>query len=316
MSNDERVRIALEVATKAAEKALESFDAKTKESNATFTVFSGNLLSTFASRAIDSFTSSLSAGFSRAIQEARNTEREINSLNTALAANGLYSEEVSKQFQAFGDSIQATTMYAAGAVHENVALLASMTSLNNEGLQRTMSAATELAATFNLDLNTASQMLGNAFNGNVKSLAKLGLEIDKTKSTAENFDAILVQLEARQGTAASKTNTFEGSQKKLTDSTNSVFVALGNLLTQNPAVISALSKMAEVLATAANHLTSFAEYANANSGIFEILAAGAVTTGVAIAAVGTKALLASTALAGLTTAATAAWTAITGPRSE
>ncbi|MDX9731856.1 MAG: hypothetical protein RBT63_08810, partial [Bdellovibrionales bacterium] len=42
-------------------------------------------------------------------------------------------------------------------------------------------------------------------------------------------------------------------------------------------------------------------------------AAGAVTTGVAIAAVGTKALLASTALAGLTTAATAAWTAITGP---
>ncbi len=313
MSTRSSVRVSLDVVTEQAQASLEAFNKYVLKSNTAWSTFTANLMANAASNAVGFIRDQMSQMYNKAIEEAKNAEREINSLNVALAKNGIYSVETSKSFQILADQIEATTLYTGGAILENTALLTSMTSLNEQGIARTIKAATELAATYDIELGAATEALAKASRGNTTSLQKLGLEFETSGTKAQNFESILNALEARQGTAAAKANTYEGSQKKITDSSNKVFEAIGALITQNPAVLGAMGAFAKILGATAGALETFGEWTRRNSDLLEGLAMGFATAGVALTAIAAKVILASASFTALTKAASIAWVAIPGP---
>ncbi len=313
MSARSSVKVSLDVITDQAQAALQSFNEKVLKSDKTWSSFAGNLMANAASNAVGFLREQMSQLYTKAIEEASSAEREINALNVALSKNGLYSAETSKSFQDLADQIEATTLYTGGAVLENTALLTSMTSLNKDGIERTIQAATELAATYDVDLGTATEALAKASRGNTTAIQKLGIEFDSSGTKVQNFESILATLEARQGHAAARANTFEGSQKKITDASNKVYEAIGGLITQNPAILGAMGTFAKILTSTAEALESFGGWAKRNGDYLEILAMGFATAAVGLTAVAAKVIFATANFAALSTAASVAWTAITGP---
>lgn len=313
MSANSSVRVSLDVITQSGQEALAKFNEQVLKSNKTWQSFTGNLLATAAGNAVGFIRDQMSQMYSKAIEEATNAEREINALNVALAKNGMYSAETSAAFQKLADEIEATTLYTGGAILENTALLASMTTLNEQGIERTMKAATELAATYTIDLGAATEALAKASRGNTTSLQKLGLEFDTSGGKAKTFESVLRALEDRQGTAAAKALTYEGSQKKITDSSNKVFEAIGGLITQNPAILAAMNAFSGILSRTASVLEAFGGWAKRNSDYLEVLGFGLATAAVGLAAVAAKVVVATVSFGALSTAAGIAWTAITGP---
>lgn len=307
------IKVGLDVNTAGAEKALANFNQTILKADKTWQSFAGNLAANLATSALSKFTGALSEGFSRAITEAQNAENEINRLNTALANAGLYSEQTSKSFQDYADGIEAVSTVTGGAVLEQVALLSSMTSLNEQGIKKAADSARDLAAAFNMDVNQATQLVAKAANGNVAGLEKLGLQFVKTKDSAQTYANVLQALEKFQGASEAKSKTFSGQMEMLKNATDKLYEGFGNLIVQNPIIIKAFDSLIQGVIKAAGWVQKFSEFVNRNSEWLEPLAFGLVAAGVAFAAIATKVFLASGAFATIATTASAAWIAITGP---
>jgi len=311
--SDSAIKVSLDIATSAAEKALERVQAQANKTNQAFEVFKGTLGGGLILGAIEKLGSVLTGTFQAAIKEAMEAESEINNLNVALKNSGIYSEQTSKNLQDYADSIAETTVYTDGAVKQNLALLASMTNLDENGLKRAQSAAVDLSAAYNIDLQTATQLVAKASNGQTVGLSKLGVEFTKTGSNASTFANVLQSLEKLQGSAAAKTNTFEGRMAQLRNASDKLLESIGNMIVQNPFLIKGLENVVSGLITASKWMDSFNQFIQSNIGWLEPLAFGLTAAGFALAVIAVKAAIASGAFTVLATTATSAWAAVTSP---
>jgi hypothetical protein len=218
-----------------------------KKSDLAFASFAGNLAANVATKGIDLIGSAFSSmtGFVKdSVKEAANAESELNRLNVALAQTGIYTEQTSKRFETLSDEIENTTAFSGGAVQEATALIQTLARLSEDGLEKATIAATNLAATFNMDLNRASMILGKAAEGNVAALGKLGLEFNKGSTDAETFANVLETVEKRFGGAAqAQARTFAGAVSQLGNIFDKLKESVGNVIVQNPAVIAAFTTL-------------------------------------------------------------------------
>lgn len=307
------VKVSLEVATQAADIALKNLKKTTEETNSSFDIFKGNFAAGLALDAIKGAFSAVSGFISSIVDESSKAQQSIQNMNVALKNAGLYSEATSQHFQALADSIELTTAYEGDAVQASVSLLSSLTKLDKDGISSATKAAVDLAATLNIDLGSATDMIAKAVNGNVTAFGKLGIEIKKGKTDSENLSNTLKALSTQQGAAEKQADTFAGATAKLSNQHGKLLESIGNLITQNPVITSALNGLTEIVIRLSTfiqenqkEISLMAQSLAASVGI--VAAAGAawvtytaITGGVSIA------------LTTLRTAAALAWTAITGP---
>lgn len=312
MSNDS-VKVSLEIATQAAELALKRVEKTTKEVSTSFEVFKGTLIGGLAVDVVNKFASAITGSFASAIKEASNAQTEINNLNTALQNAGIYSEETSLSLQKYADQIEATTTVSGGAVMSNLALLSSMTNLNEEGLKKAQTSALELSAAFGIDLQSATQAVAKAHNGQYGALEKLGVSFVKTKNEAETYQNVLQALEKFSGSAASKTETFDGKMLQMQHAFEKVLESVGNLIIKNPILLSGLESIVSGMLHTASAIDSVTKFIQENVSWLEPLAFGLTAGAVALAAIAAKAFVAAGGLTAVSATASAAWVAITGP---
>ncbi len=270
------IKISLELVDKAAQKALGDFVSKTGQADkgldklkktgkntfseisvgigkslGVFDIFVGNIAANVAIKAFEVLTSAASSLFNTFIVDgvhaAIEAEEAINSLNTALAQSGIYSEATSKEIQDFAKKLQETTTVSDDVILKNAALIQSMGQLDSEGLQRATRAALNLSAALDKDLGTASEALGKAANGNITALSKMGIEIQKGSNDAETFANALKAVEDKFGSAAqSKINTYAGAVSQAKNSFGDLTEEIGNLIVKNPAVIKAIKEVSQI----------------------------------------------------------------------
>jgi hypothetical protein len=273
------IKISLELADKAAQQSLTDFVNKANNADrafkklgdagnqsfgglnvsigkalSVFDIFTANLAANVATKALEALGDLAVKAFNvfivdgvRAAQEA---EVALNALNVAMAQAGNYSEEASKDFQKFASRMQETTTFEDDLIIKNAALLQSMTTLNNQGLQRTIEAALNLSAAFGIDLETATRSLAKASEGNITSLQKLGLHFEKGSTTAATFENALGAIETRLGgTAAAQVNTYAGAIAQASNTFGDLQETIGNVIIQNPAIIAAIGEVAKIFAT-------------------------------------------------------------------
>ena len=310
---DDSVKVSIDVATQAAEIALKKFQDATKKSDSIFNIFKGNLAAQFSFSAINGAISAVKDFASTAIEESLKAEQSLKNMTVALQGAGITSQASADELAAYTDELERTTTVTAEAAQETIALLANLTGLDKDGLKVATSAAADLAATLNIDLQTATTLIAKGINGNIAGFSKYGIEVKKGANETENFSNVLSALSQFQGNAAKQANTFAGALAQLKTQQGNVFEALGNLITQNPLVIAGISKLTEVFTYLSELITNNSE--NITLFVTSMAAAVAIvgTAYAAILALGVGIGGVTTAITVMASAFTVAWAAITGP---
>lgn len=270
------VKVSLEVADGAAQKALQTFTTNAKAADAAlgklgdnssgvfgklgvdissassaFEVFQGTLVAGVALKAIGLLADAAKAMFQTfivdGVKSAEQYEVALNQLNVALAGSGNYSAQASKQFEDFASKIQATTRYSDDAVLSGTALLESMSRLGPEGLERASKDAIDLAAALQIDLQTAFELVGKAAEGNVTALKKHGLAVETAATNSQTLSNALRAIEERfGGSAAAQVQTYAGSVDVASHSFEDLQKSIGQVITENPVITAAIGAVATV----------------------------------------------------------------------
>lgn len=158
----------------------------------------------------------LSAVLRTGFDEAQKTEDAINALNVALKNTGQFTPSNTNDLKRFAEALSDVTTVGDDAIISTSALIQSLGALDKEGLQRATKAALNLSAALGVDLNSAAQLVGKAAAGEVGSLSRYGLVIEKGATQAETFERVLTKLEQKfSGAAESKVSTFSGALAQL-----------------------------------------------------------------------------------------------------
>lgn len=161
-----------------------------------------------------------------------------NQLVTAFEETGIATQANVSKFNAYADSIQATTRYSNDEVITNAALLQSLGHLSEDGLEKATHAATDLAAGLHEDLGTAFEQLSKAEEGNTTALSKHIGTIQKGNDAAETFANTLKAVESHFGGAAVQAvNTYSGALAQNKNEFEEVQKATGQFIVDNPVVI-------------------------------------------------------------------------------
>jgi hypothetical protein len=261
-------------------------------SSQAFAVFAGGL----ALGAVKAFGQAVLGSLGSMISEAAKSEEAVNNLNIALKSTGQFSKAASQDLQDFANSIQATTIYEGEAVLASASLIQSLSNLDKEGLKKATKAAVELASTFNMDLNSASMLIGKAAEGNVAAFGKMGITIQKGATDAETFANTLAALEKQQGTAAGKTNTFSGALTQAGTAFGDILETAGLFVTTNPQFVEAIKLSTEGFIKVAEKVKVFGDFLVKYSDFITPFAIGIGLTATAMGAyaIATSAAVAST----------------------
>jgi hypothetical protein len=227
-------------------KAVKGF----QNSGRAFDTFKGVLAGEAAFKAIEKLGGALLDLFKDivvdGIKSAEAYEVSLNRLNVALAQSGQFSAETSKDFEDFAASIQATTKFSDDAVLSSTALLQTIAKLGGEDLKQAETGVIDLAAALNIDLDSAAQLVGKALEGNVAGLQRYGIAIRKGADETQTQANVMKALADFAGTAAGQVNTFSGAVAQLTHAQEDSHKGIGQLVTQNVAVVDVLKELTAI----------------------------------------------------------------------
>jgi hypothetical protein len=192
------------------------------------------------------------------IKDAIETENAVNRLNNALRISGTFSKEASSGFVEFADAIEKTSTVSAEAILDSISLTRSLTNLDNEGIKRATKAALDLSAVLSIDLQSATNLLAKAANGQVEAFRRYGITIEKAATDSQTFENVLSTLEKRfGGSAAQQVNTFEGALFQLQRAFGDITKSVGEFIVSNPFIIQGIKLITASFDSAATRLTEF-----------------------------------------------------------
>ena len=181
------------------------------------------------------------------VKAAAEQEAALNRLNSVLGRTGQFSTVFSQQMQDLAGSIQNTSVYADEAVLNGAALLQTIGKLDQQGLVDATKSATDLAAAYGMDLQSAFSIVGKAAEGQIGTLSRMGIEVRKGSSDAETFANALLQIQKISGgAAADQLNTFSGAVAKMKNSFGEILESIGNVIIKSPAFIGVIKGLGKV----------------------------------------------------------------------
>jgi hypothetical protein len=222
--------------------------------------FVGNLASTAVTKGF----SVISNGFKSAISSVKEftalskiQEDALNDLDNSLVRTGQFSRATSKDIQAFASELQNNSRFGDEAILKNAALIQSLGSLSKDGLKQATQAAADLSAGIGkISFEQASEFIGKAALGNIGPLRELGIVVESTGDKAKDFQTALSLINDRfSGAAAGQIQNFTGVTQQLDNTIGDLKEKFGDLITQNPAIVTALQKVQQLF----SELGSFVE---------------------------------------------------------
>ena len=196
----------------------------------------------------------------KAIDAAIEQEEAINKLNIALKSTGKFTDTASKDLQEYASSLQKTTKYSDDAIESSMALLQTMANLDSQGLKKATKAALDLSTAYGIDLESATRLIGKAAEGNVVSLNKMGIEVEKGTTDAITFAKALEAIESRAGGSSEKSiNTFSGALAQSKNAFGEVLEEVGNWIIKNDLIISTVKASAVAFDFLANAIKNTRE---------------------------------------------------------
>jgi len=185
--------------------------------------------------------------FESATKAAIDQENAVTKLNNSLKLAGSFSEEASKTFRDFADSMQLSTNIEDEQVLALASLARNYTKTNEAALNMTKTAI-DLAAATGVDAETALRQLGGTLSGVTGQLGKLTPELkNMTEAQLKAGAAVDVLGQRFQGAAAGQINTFSGRIDALKIQFGELLEVLGGKIVQSPAIIALLGSITQAI---------------------------------------------------------------------
>lgn len=175
-------------------------------------------IATLAAKAIESTISGVKDFFSSAIQGAIEEEQANLRLRTSLDMSRGARVSGMRDLKSFAEEQSRVTIYTHEEVESTMALLASMTELDNEGLKKVTKGVIGLSATLGPNeggLGGATMRVMRAIEGNAAGLKRVGIEIDDTLPKGEQLAQLQEKLANLYPKATAELDTTGGSIKNL-----------------------------------------------------------------------------------------------------
>lgn len=142
-------------------------------------------------------------------------QRVLNDLESALRRAGVDApSDATKEFAEFAAQLQKVTTIGDEAAIQAAAIGASF-GITGDKLKKTTSLAADMSRVLGTDLKAAMILLGKAAKGNISSLTRYGIIIDQDVPKAEQFNAVLGELDKLFGGAARSTDDYVSKAKQL-----------------------------------------------------------------------------------------------------
>jgi phage-related protein len=220
----------------------------------------GNIMSGFAAGGV---AGAAAAGVGELIktmqwasEEAAKSEQVWADLQAAVGATGPTWDSIRGEIEKMAATIQKTTVFSDEAV---VGAIQRMTTfgMSYADAMKSVNTVVDLAAAKHLDLQTAADLVGKAFTGNLAILQRYGIDVDGLKKSlgagatdAQIFTAVLAKLNDQfGGQAAEQAKTYAGAQERLKNAISDMGEKLGGVL------LPALAGMTEAMIPLVDWLT-------------------------------------------------------------
>ncbi len=258
MPNDLLIRINADA--KNAEKAFDDIRKQTEDLEGQL-----NKIALISGAAFAAFTAEIHYSV-KAFEEAQGSAVQ---LNTALQNQGIYTEELAKQYKSYATAVQAATGIDDDVVSKAQAV--AQTYLGQTKITEKLTfAIADLGASMGGDLNAAAEKIARTIGTGTNAFARQGLVIDAGATQAERYAKVLEFVTLKSNGLAAAMNQADGYSKALT-------TAFGNLQEEIG------SRFAPVVSAARETLVHFFEYLSNNPAIVDAIAsfitAGAIVTG-------------------------------------
>lgn len=225
-----------------------------------------------AAVAVTAAAAAIGFALKKAVSEATKQEDAVNRLNFALQSTGQFSQQASNDLQAFASQLQETTRFGDDAVLSAAALIQQLAALDSKGLKRATQASADFAAFLGGDLESAASLVAKAIEGNVGVLGRYGIKVQQGATQAETLNNVLTALESRfKGSAANQVNTFSGAMDQLANAFGDVFEEVGNVIIQNPVIISLIKDTKAAFKAAGDQIKEYGKTFNIVTEVIEPL---------------------------------------------
>ncbi|MEI8245817.1 MAG: hypothetical protein WCI51_08310 [Lentisphaerota bacterium] len=208
-------------------------------SNSIFDKIKGYALKAFAAIGGTMFLKS-------AVSEFNGAEFSVKMYSSALRANGMEVERNAASAKSFAEEMQRLT------VHEDDAVLAAMRhglslGFTSSQIDEVTKAAIGLGERYGFDLPQAMTLLARAQNGHTEQLLRMGIQLDTTKSKAEQFQQLMGIGAGSFGMATDAAKTNKGALEQLNNTYSDAKENIGEALA--PAVTALSQTLKELLLT-------------------------------------------------------------------
>ena len=208
------------------------------------------------------------------IQAATEQEDAVNRLSAALKVNGEFTRGAINDFEGYAASLQNVTRFGDEAILNQLALAKSFGATNQQA-KEIVTAATDLAAAFDIDLESATRNVAKTLGG---FAGELGETIPALKNlTQEQLQAgegITLLANQFKGSAQESVKTFSGATDQLANTFGDLVEEIGFFITKNDTLREVIEGTTGVLDTFGSGLRVIRE---------ELLGIGEVTDGFTIA---------------------------------
>lgn len=249
------------------EKAIEQFSKDSAKNTGFFQTAMATMTGFLGSQAVlgvvehvkDAFKE-MGAAIADGVQDANAEEDAIKRLSTALALQGKFSTTAIEGLRGYAGEMEALTGVQDHVIAGNLALLASLTKLNSDGLKKAETAALDMSSALGIDLDTATRLVAKGIEGNVSAFQRYGITIQQGRNETENFANVVGKLNERFGGAAKgNLETFSGAVLNLKNAFGNAFEVIGRVITNNEALKTVISQLAGLFKQLEEYVTQNAD---------------------------------------------------------
>lgn len=212
----------------------------------------------------------LTAEIGLSVAAYKESEAVVNQLTNALQNQGIYSKQLSKEYQDQAEELQNLTGVSDEVIIKSQTTLQSFLG-QKKVTQELTQAVLDFSAAKNMDAQSASEVFGKAIEGNVTALKKYGITIEENLTKQQRIDEIVKKVTGSfGGQAAAAAAGADGGIRKMTES-------FGNLQEQIGA------RFAPTIVAITGKMTEFFNFLQKNKAltdfIVSMITAGTVVTG-------------------------------------
>ncbi len=158
------------------------------------------------------------------------SDKAVVKLNANLKAQGIFTEQLSKEMQNYARELQKQTTVSDEAILKSIALSTTF-GIAGQQLKQTTKAALDLSTGLGVDLQTATLLLGKAAAGETGTLSRYGIVIADNIPPTEKFAEVLKQIGERfGGTAQADAESYAGRIANLANRFDDIKETIGEAL--------------------------------------------------------------------------------------